>query len=127
MCGIAGNFSYRRSALPVDQKELTTIRDYMAARGPDGAGLWISADQRIGLAHRRLSIIDLSTGGDLTIRELAEALANAVGFTGAIESDRRKPDGTPRKLMDSSRMRALTWKPQTPLREGLRTIAVLVE
>jgi GDP-L-fucose synthase len=57
-----------------------------------------------------------------TIRELAEA-NDATGFAGAIEWDRSKPDGTPRKLMDSSRIRALGWKPQTPLRKGLRTIA----
>lgn len=60
MCGIAGIFSYSRSAPPVDSTELLKIRDAMIKRGPDGAGLWISPDQKIGLAHRRLSIIDLS-------------------------------------------------------------------
>ena len=64
MCGIAGIFSYRNAAPPVDQNELIAIRDHMALRGPDGAGLWISPDGRIGFAHRRLSIIDLSNGGD---------------------------------------------------------------
>ena len=47
-------------APPVDQSRLTAMRDTMAHRGPDGSGLWISADQRVGFGHRRLSIIDLS-------------------------------------------------------------------
>ena len=63
MCGIAGIFAYRDGAPPVDQAELLRIREAMIARGPDGAGLWISPDQRVGLAHRRLSIIDLSDAG----------------------------------------------------------------
>jgi asparagine synthase (glutamine-hydrolysing) len=63
MCGIAGIFSYRSGAKPVDGEELVRIRDSMARRGPDGAGLWLSPDRRIGLAHRRLAIIDLSDNG----------------------------------------------------------------
>ena len=63
MCGIAGIFAYGASAPPVDREELLRIRDAMIARGPDGAGLWISPDQRVGLAHRRLAIIDLSEAG----------------------------------------------------------------
>ena len=63
MCGIAGIFAYKEQAPPVDQVELLRIRDRMIARGPDGAGLWVSADQRVGLAHRRLAIIDLSEAG----------------------------------------------------------------
>ena len=63
MCGIAGIYSYRDSAPPVDREELLRIREAMVKRGPDGAGLWISNDQRIGLAHRRLAIIDLSEAG----------------------------------------------------------------
>ncbi len=61
MCGIAVIFAYRNSAPPVDSQELLKIRDAMLTRGPDGEGLWVSADQRIGLAHRRLAIIDLSS------------------------------------------------------------------
>jgi asparagine synthase (glutamine-hydrolysing) len=59
MCGIAGLFSYA-SDTKVDETTLTCMRDTMVHRGPDGAGNWISADGKIGLAHRRLSIIDLS-------------------------------------------------------------------
>ena len=59
MCGIAGAFSYHDLAGPVDRDELLRVREAMRARGPDGAGLWMSADQRTGLAHRRLAIIDI--------------------------------------------------------------------
>src|SRR6266853_1132280 len=60
MCGIVAIFAYQGSAPPVDSKELLKIRDAMLTRGPDGEGLWLSSDRRIGLAHRRLAIIDLS-------------------------------------------------------------------
>ena len=63
MCGITGIFAYRESAPPVDRDELLRIREAMINRGPDGAGLWVSPDRRIGLAHRRLAIIDLSDAG----------------------------------------------------------------
>jgi asparagine synthase (glutamine-hydrolysing) len=63
MCGIAGIFAYGGSAPPVDQEELLRIREAMIRRGPDGAGLWLSADRRVGLAHRRLAIIDLGETG----------------------------------------------------------------
>ncbi len=60
MCGIAGIYAYRDSAPPVESDELLRIREAMIRRGPDGAGLWVADDRRIGLAHRRLAIIDLS-------------------------------------------------------------------
>ena len=63
MCGVAGIFAYNNSAPPVDQEELLRIREAMVRRGPDGAGLWISPDRHVGLAHRRLAIIDLSDTG----------------------------------------------------------------
>jgi asparagine synthase (glutamine-hydrolysing) len=63
MCGIAGIVAYRPEAPPVDLEELLTVRDAMAMRGPDGAGHWTSKDGRVGLAHRRLAVIDLSPGG----------------------------------------------------------------
>ena len=74
-----------------------------------------------------LPLINVGYGEDLTIRELAETVAETAGFKGTIEWDRSKPDGTPRKLMNSSRMRALGWKPHTAMREGLRAVAELVE
>ena len=73
MCGIAGIYAYRESAPPVDEQELLRIREHMITRGPDGAGLWISPDRRVGLAHRRLAIIDLSEAG-------AQPMATADGM-----------------------------------------------
>lgn len=63
MCGIAGIFSYRSNGVAVDQSELLRMRDHMIARGPDGAGIWLDAKARIGLAHRRLAILDLTENG----------------------------------------------------------------
>src|SRR3989441_11587782 len=62
MCGIAAIFSYRGGP-PVVESELLSIRDRMTSRGPDGAGIWIAPDRLVGLAHRRLAIIDLSASG----------------------------------------------------------------
>ena len=82
MCGIAGIFAYCESAPPVDEQELLRIREAMIHRGPDGAGLWISPDRRVGLAHRRLSIIDLSAAG---AQPMATADSNfRVTFNGEI-------------------------------------------
>jgi GDP-L-fucose synthase len=66
-----------------------------------------------------LSHINVGTGEDLSIRELAQLIGKVVGYSGAIEYDASKPDGTPRKLMDVSRLRALGWKPRVRLEEGL--------
>ena len=56
----------------------------------------------------------------MTIRELAEIVAAAVGYGGRIVTDPSKPDGTPRKLLDSSRLRALGWQPRIALADGIR-------
>jgi GDP-L-fucose synthase len=65
-------------------------------------------------------IINVGCGQDVTIRELAEIVSRVVGFEGEIRWDPSKPDGTPRKLLDSSRVFALGWKPQIVLEEGIR-------
>ena len=65
------------------------------------------------------SHINVGTGEDLTIRELSELIGKVVGFRGRIEYDRSKPDGSPRKLLDVSRLHALGWKARTGLEEGL--------
>ena len=65
------------------------------------------------------AVINVGCGEDLTIRELSELIASVVGFRGEIIFDPSKPDGTPRKLMDISRLAALGWKPHISLREGL--------
>ncbi len=60
MCGIAGLLACTSTAV-IDHDALVAMRDAMVHRGPDGAGIWMSADRRVGLAHRRLSIVDLSS------------------------------------------------------------------
>ena len=67
-----------------------------------------------------LSHINVGTGVDCTIKELTETVAKVVGFAGEIVWDTSKPDGTPRKLMDVSRLKALGWQASIPLEEGLR-------
>ncbi len=64
--------------------------------------------------------LNVGAGADITIRELAEAVREAVEFQGTIEWDASRPDGTPRKLLDCSRIRALGWKPSTSLEHGIR-------
>ncbi len=64
-------------------------------------------------------LINIGFGSDLPIRELARAVAEVVGFEGEIVWDRSKPDGTPRKLLDSSRLFSLGWKPDVDLRDGI--------
>ena len=65
--------------------------------------------------------INVGSGEELSIRQLAELIAQMVGFTGRLEFDPSMPDGTPRKLMDVSRIRALGWKPRIALTEGIRS------
>jgi GDP-L-fucose synthase len=64
-------------------------------------------------------ILNIGVGEDLTIRELAELVKAVVGFLGGIRFDPSKPDGTPRKVLDVSRIRTLGWRPKIPLREGI--------
>ncbi|MCK6600442.1 MAG: GDP-L-fucose synthase [Bacteroidetes bacterium] len=63
---------------------------------------------------------NIGTGQDVTIRELAETIQKITGFQGELVFDKTKPDGTPRKLMDVSRLKALGWSPSVPLEEGIR-------
>jgi len=64
-------------------------------------------------------IVNVGTGSDLSIRELAELVAEIVGYTGAVTTDPSKPDGTPRKLLDVSRLQAMGWRARIGLREGI--------
>ncbi|MEW5725431.1 MAG: GDP-L-fucose synthase, partial [Thermodesulfobacteriota bacterium] len=64
-------------------------------------------------------IINVGTGRDLTIRELAGLVAEVVGFRGGLSFDASKPDGTPVKLLDVSRLEALGWSARTSLPEGI--------
>lgn len=65
-------------------------------------------------------LVNIGTGTDVTIRELAETVVKVVGFKGDLQFDTTKPDGTPRKLMDVSRMTGLGWRASTSLEDGIR-------
>jgi GDP-L-fucose synthase len=67
------------------------------------------------------AMVNVGTGKDLTIRELADLIARVVGYSGEVEWDRTKPDGTPQKLLDVSRLARLGWTPSRGLEEGLRS------
>ena len=66
-------------------------------------------------------IVNIGCGEDVTIRELAELVCEVIGFKGTLEFDTTKPDGTPRKLLDISRIRSLGWEPKISLKEGVTT------
>lgn len=73
------------------------------------------------LRHQKSSeIVNIGCGEDLTIRELAETVCRVVGFPGKLVFDTSKPDGTPRKLLDIGRIRALGWSPRISLEEGIK-------
>ena len=80
------------------------------------------ADACVFLMEHRVKngIYNVGTGVDVTIRELAETIFSIVGFSGRIEFDATKPDGTPRKLLDVSRLNALGWKASIRLIDGIR-------
>jgi len=75
-------------------------------------------DATLEAAHS-LPMVNIGCGEDATVREVAELMAELVGFSGELVFDTSKPDGTPRKLLDISRLGNLGWKPSTSLREGL--------
>jgi GDP-L-fucose synthase len=82
------------------------------------------SDQQIApelLSYPKPCFLNLGTGEDVTIRELAETVKNVVGFAGALVFDTTKPDGTPRKLQDVSRMHALGWRHSVSLQQGITT------
>jgi GDP-L-fucose synthase len=72
------------------------------------------------ISNENAPLINIGTGEDVTIRELAELVAGELGFAGELRFDTTKPDGTPRKLLDVSRMHALGWRAKTGLAEGIR-------
>jgi GDP-L-fucose synthase len=63
--------------------------------------------------------VNVGTGSDVTVAELAETIARVVGWQGRFRYDASKPDGTPRKLLDVSKLAALGWRARTPLEQGL--------
>ena len=79
-------------------------------------------DQTFGtlLSESFPPLVNVGYGSDMTIRELAETVCKVLGFTGSLVFDASKPDGTLRKLMDSSRLRSLGWKPKVDLETGIQ-------
>ncbi len=69
--------------------------------------------------HEDEQLINVGWGEDVTIRELAELVASTVGFSGTLRFDPSKPDGTPRKLLDTTRLKALGWAPRIRLQDGI--------
>ena len=79
----------------------------------------MESSQYAAITDNQLSHLNVGTGVDCTISELAQTVANVVGFKGELVFDSSKPDGTPRKLMDSSKLRGSGWEPKNDLKVGL--------
>jgi GDP-L-fucose synthase len=98
------------------------MREFLHVDDMAAASLYVmslSADTYQANTQSMLSHINMGTGKDCTIRELAETMKRIVGFEGELIFDTSKPDGTQRKLMGVSRLKALGWEARVPLREGL--------
>ncbi|HID99197.1 MAG TPA: NAD-dependent epimerase/dehydratase family protein, partial [Thiotrichaceae bacterium] len=103
------------------------MREFLHVDDMAEASIYVmNLDNEIYDAHTQpmLSHINVGTGIDCTIREMAETVAKVIGFKGSIEFDTTKPDGTPRKLMDVSRLKKLGWEAKIKLEEGLTTTYV---
>lgn len=99
------------------------FREFLHVDDMAAASVFVmNLDPAIHAAHTSpmLSHVNVGYGSDLTIREVAGLVAGVVGYRGKIEFDASKPDGTPRKLMDSSRLNRLGWTPAIPLERGLQ-------
>lgn len=99
------------------------MREFLHVDDMAAASVFVmNLDDLIYRAHTQpmLSHVNVGTGVDCTIRELAEAMARVTGFAGELVFDAGKPDGTPRKLMDVSRLKSLGWEAKIGLEEGLR-------
>lgn len=100
----------------------TPRREFLHVDDMAEASLFVMRlDRRTYEANTRpmLSHINVGTGEDISIADLAALIAEITGFTGRIVHDTAKPDGTPRKLMDVSRLAAMGWRASTPLRKGI--------
>ena len=87
---------------------------------PDPAfGSVLSPESSVQGDYSSPPLINIGCGQDQTIKELAEAVRKVVGYEGDVTWDSSKPDGTPRKLLDVSKLTALGWKPTTGLKEGI--------
>lgn len=89
------------------------LREFLHVDDLAGACVFL-LEKYSGLEH-----VNVGSGKEVTIKELAELVKEVVGFEGELVWDRTKPDGTPRKLMDSSKLAGLGWTPKISLKEGL--------
>jgi GDP-L-fucose synthase len=133
--GPGDNFDLRTShVLPALVRKFHEAKE----RGDESVTLWGTGTPRREFLHAddlaeaavflmqnysEEQFINVGAGEDVTIRELAQMIADVTGFKGSIVTDPGKPDGTPRKLLDVSRMNAMGWAPKIGLREGIeRTV-----
>jgi len=91
------------------------LREFMHADDLADAAVWLMEN------YDDAQMLNVGTGEEISILELARLVAKVVGFKGGIVTDTSKPDGTPRKLCDITRLRALGWKPKIGLEEGIRS------
>ena len=100
------------------------LREFLYSEDMAGACLFLmdAPDEALAslTAPAVVPLVNIGYGEDLSIRELAEQIGRVVGFAGRIVWDDTKPDGTPRKLLDSARLRAAGWRPQVNLQDGLK-------
>jgi GDP-L-fucose synthase len=89
------------------------LREFLHVDDLAGAAVFLMRNYSSG------AIINVGSGEEISIGDLARLIGEIVGFSGDIEYDRSKPDGTPRKLLDSSRLLALGWEPALGLRDGI--------
>jgi len=92
----------------------TPLREFLHADDLAGACVFLMRK------YSEEQFINVGSGSEITIRQLAELIQRVVGYAGEIVWDNSKPDGTPRKLMDSSRLFAMGWRPQVDLETGIR-------
>ena len=100
----------------------TPMREFLYVDDMAAASVYVmDLDKALYDQHTEpmLSHINVGFGSDVTIKQVAETIAEVVGYSGHIGFDRTKPDGTPRKLMDSSRLNGLGWHAQVNLKDGL--------
>ena len=110
---IWGTGNPRREFMYVDDMADACV--HLMALSDDHYQPLLAADRNDGLAP----VVNIGTGSDVTIAEIAAMIARTVGFEGRIEFDTSKPDGTPRKLMDSGRLHRLGWTARTEMAQGL--------
>ena len=114
---VAGDASVRVWGSGRPRREFMHVDDMAAA---SIHLLELAPESYWSVASERCSHVNVGTGKDISIAELASLIAGIAGFGGAIEFDATMPDGTPRKLLDVSRLRELGWEPSIGLEDGIR-------